>query len=49
MELKVFCAWWGLDHLGIEGMLNKIKGAGFDGVEVFAPLDTGDYSFFVKQ
>jgi sugar phosphate isomerase/epimerase len=39
MEIKVFCAWWGLDHLGMEGMLNKIKGAGFDGVEVFAPID----------
>lgn len=42
MELKIFCAWWGLDHLGIEGMLRKIKSAGFDGVEVFAPLDPGE-------
>ena len=42
MEIKVFCAWWGLDHLGMEGMLNKIKGAGFDGVEVFAPIEPGE-------
>ncbi len=39
MDIKYFCAWWGLDHLGMEGMLHKIKEAGFDGVEVFAPLE----------
>ena len=46
MEIKVFCAWWGLDHLGMEGMLNKIKGAGFDGIEVFAPIDLVERELF---
>ena len=39
MDIKYYCAWWGLDHLGMEGMLRKIKEAGYDGAEVFAPLE----------
>ena len=38
MEIKYFCSWWGLDHLGLEPMLEKIKSAGFDGVEIGVPL-----------
>lgn len=39
MEIKYFCSWWGLDHLGLESMLNKIKSAGFDGIEIGVPTD----------
>ncbi len=38
MEIKYFCSWWGLDHLGLEPMLDKIKSAGFDGVEIGIPF-----------
>lgn len=37
MILKIFCAWWGLDHLGIEGMIKKVSKAGFDGIECYIP------------
>jgi sugar phosphate isomerase/epimerase len=39
MNIKYFCGSWGLDHLSIEMMLGKIKGAGFDGVEMGIPTD----------
>lgn len=38
-KIKYFCSWWGLDHLGFENMLHKIKEAGFDGVELGIPND----------
>lgn len=41
-HIKYFCAWWGLDHLGTEGMLKKIKEGGFDGVEIGIPDDKKD-------
>ena len=37
MRVKYFCSWWGLDHLGIEKMLQQIKAARFDGVEIGIP------------
>jgi sugar phosphate isomerase/epimerase len=37
MKLLFGCAWWGLDHLGIECMLHRIKDAGFDAVEMYVP------------
>ena len=42
MEILYFCAWWGLDHLGMEGMIKKIKSGGFDGIEVGIPFDNQD-------
>lgn len=42
MKILFFCAWWGLDHLGTEGMLSKIKAAGFDGVEIGIPTDSAE-------
>lgn len=39
MDIKYFCAWWGLNHLGLEGMVKKIKAAGFDGIECFIPKE----------
>ncbi len=39
MQLKIFCAWWGLDHLGLEGMIKKIKEKGYDGIECFIPSE----------
>jgi sugar phosphate isomerase/epimerase len=42
MIIKYFCASWGLDHLGIVPMLEKIKAAGFDGVEMGIPAADHD-------
>lgn len=42
MDIKYFCSWWGLDKLGTEPMLKKIKDAGFDGVEIGIPFDHKD-------
>ncbi|WP_373497310.1 hypothetical protein [Aquiflexum sp.] len=39
MELKIFCAWWGLDHLGLDAMLKQIKYWGYDGVEIGIPWE----------
>ena len=38
-HIKYFCAWWGLDHMGLEVMIKKIKQAGFDGLEIAIPID----------
>jgi len=39
LDVRYFCSWWGLDHLGVEPMLRKIRDAGFDGVEIGVPAD----------
>jgi sugar phosphate isomerase/epimerase len=40
MKIKYFCSWWGLDGLGLRPMLEKVKGAGYDGIEIGIPADT---------
>lgn len=42
MKINYGCAWWGLDHLGIQGMLTRIKNAGFDAVEMYVPKSRKD-------
>lgn len=39
MKIKFFGAWWGLDHLGMRGMVKKVKSAGYDGIEIGIPKD----------
>lgn len=39
MEIKFFCPIWGSDHLGIELFFEKVKSAGFDGVEMSLPSE----------
>jgi sugar phosphate isomerase/epimerase len=34
MKIKYFCSWWGLENLSIPLLLEKIKWAGYDGVEI---------------
>ena len=41
MRIDFFCAWWGLDHLGIEGMVERVAELGYDGIETFVPADAG--------
>jgi sugar phosphate isomerase/epimerase len=40
MKIKYFCSWWGLDTLGLRPMLEKVKGAEYDGIEIGIPSDT---------
>jgi sugar phosphate isomerase/epimerase len=40
MKIKYFCSWWGLDTLGLRPLLEKVKGAAYDGVEIGIPSDT---------
>ena len=40
MKIKYFGSWWGLDSLGLRPMLEKIKGAAYDGIEMGIPSDT---------
>lgn len=37
MKIKYFCSWWGLDTPGVRPMVEKIKGAAYDGIEIGIP------------
>jgi sugar phosphate isomerase/epimerase len=39
MQIKFFCPYWGQQHLGIEAFANRVKDAGYDGVEMPLSLD----------
>ena len=39
MELKFICPTWGMESLTLEEKLKKIKHAGYDGVEMGAPIN----------
>lgn len=39
VRLTFFCPWWGLDHLGVEAMVDRVASAGYDGIETFVPAD----------
>lgn len=39
MEFKFFCPLWGSEELEKEAFFRKVKGAGYDGVEMSLPLD----------
>ena len=40
MNIKYFCSWWGLEALGVRALLEKVKGAAYDGIEIGIPSDT---------
>lgn len=42
MEIKYFCATWGMTLPTLEANVRKIKAAGYDGVETSAPEDAGE-------
>jgi sugar phosphate isomerase/epimerase len=37
MNISYFCSWWGLDTSGLRPILEKVKGAAYDGVEIGIP------------
>src|SRR5579862_47732 len=40
MRIKYFCSWWGLETLGLRPMLEKVKRAAYDGIEIGIPSNT---------
>lgn len=44
MRIKYLCTMWGMDQPTLEGNLNQIKDAGFDGVEMQVPCDSAERS-----
>ena len=48
MELKIFCPLWGFEELGKETFFRKVKGAGYDGVEMSLPLDENEKASILK-
>jgi sugar phosphate isomerase/epimerase len=45
MKIKLLCPLWGQEHLGLEKFLDKIKTAGYDGVDTWIPEEPGDKQF----
>src|ERR1700759_5188529 len=38
MELKYTCTAWGCEKLDAAGLINKVTGAGYDGIEINMPV-----------
>src|SRR5690242_16020900 len=41
MQIKILSSLWGYEHVDLETMLNRIRAAGFDGVDTAVPPDAG--------
>lgn len=41
MQIKILSALWGYEHYDLDVMLNRIRTAGFDGIETAVPEDEG--------
>jgi sugar phosphate isomerase/epimerase len=48
MKLKFFCPYWGSDHLPFDEFLQKVKDAGYDGVEMSFSFDLQQKSKHVE-
>lgn len=48
MKLKFFCPLWGSEELEKEAFFRKVKGAGYDGVEMSLPLDQHEKAYILK-
>lgn len=48
MKILYGCAWWGLDHLGIEAMLETIAAWGYDVVETGIPEKKSEQALLQK-
>ena len=42
MKIEFFCPHWGSETLPFTGFLDDVKNAGYDGVEMSLPFDTGE-------
>jgi sugar phosphate isomerase/epimerase len=41
MDIKIFCPWWGHEHLDIAIFCRTIKEAGYDGIDCWIPEEPG--------
>ena len=48
MQLKILCTKWGQEHLSTEDFFTKVKEAGYDGVDTWAPEDTNEREHFIQ-
>jgi len=42
MEVKILCPLWGHEHLSLKAFLDKIRVAGYDGIETWLPANPAD-------
>jgi len=42
MDIKILCPLWGHEHLKLETFLEKIRLAGYDGIDTWIPADKND-------
>jgi sugar phosphate isomerase/epimerase len=45
MQIKILSPLWGHEHIALEAFLQKVKTAGYDGLETWLPDDPGDKRF----
>lgn len=48
MELKILCTKWGLEHLSTGAFFEKVKVAGYDGVDTWMPADEKERKDFIR-
>jgi sugar phosphate isomerase/epimerase len=49
MEISFFCPIWGSENLDIRSFLSKVSAAGYDGVEMGLPLDSGGKAYILDS
>jgi sugar phosphate isomerase/epimerase len=42
MEIKILCPLWGHEHLDLKTFLDKIRNAGYNGIDTWVPQDAND-------
>lgn len=48
MELKILCPQWGHEHLPVEAFFEKVKRAGYDGVDTWLPEGAEERKRFIR-
>lgn len=48
MKLKILCPQWGSEHLEIEAFLEKVKEAGYDGIDTWLPENKKERLRFIR-
>lgn len=49
MQIRFFCPHWGSEHIPFETFLNKVKNAGYSGVEMSLPFDQDNKKYILDQ
>ena len=48
MKLLILCTEWGSQHLPLEDFFMKVKGAGYDGIDLWVPEDVNQRKKFIS-